>query len=62
MKTHSGKKTLWMVVAKDGNEIEVGTILSTKYPTVLQAQEALGFSGGEWWIFEVNPKPTVELD
>lgn len=51
-----------MVVAKDGNEIEVGTILSTKYPTVLQAQEALGFSGGEWWIFEVNPKPTVELD
>lgn len=56
------KKKLWMVVAKDGNNVEVGTILATNKPTPLQAQEALGFSGGDWWIFEAKPKPPVELE
>lgn len=61
MKLHSSKKKLWMVVAKDGNDIEVGTILATVEPTPLQAQSALGFSGGDWWIFEAKPKPAVEI-
>lgn len=62
MKTRGGKKKLWMVVAKDGNDIEVGTILAHNKPTPLQAQEVLGFSGGDWWIFEATLKPPVEID
>ena len=55
------KKIMWMVVSKDRDNIEVGTILATKKPTPLQAHKFLGFDGAEWWIFKATPKPPVEL-
>lgn len=58
------QKKLWMCITGvySNQVVEVGTILATNKPTPLQAQDALGFSGGDWWIFEITPKSAVELD
>lgn len=56
------KKKLWLVVAKNGDDIEVGTIISINEPTPLQAMKALGFSGADWWVFESHPKPPVTIE